>query len=135
MDKTLSKGEKTRRSIRLAITAITNGRPKVIAKDRKISIKAVAEEAGVSNATIHNNYPDLAEQIRLLANNDVRQQRDETRQALSEQRQKASELRAEIKELRAQLAEIASVNAALMLQNAELHSRLESNNVVDLRKR
>nr|WP_315438372.1 TetR family transcriptional regulator [uncultured Pseudomonas sp.] len=134
MDKNLSKGEQTRKAIRLAISSITNGRPKVVAKDRKISIKAVAEEAGVSNATIHNNYPDLAEQIRLLSNNHVRQQRDDTKQALSKQRQTTSVLRAEIKALRAQLSDIASVNAALMLQNAEMSSRLASTNVVDLKK-
>ena len=134
MDKNLSKGEQTRKAIRLAIISITNGRPKVVAKERKISIKAVAEEAGVSNATIHNNYPDLAEQIRLLSNNHVRHQRHDTKQALSKQRQTTSVLRAEIKALRAQLSEIASVNAALMFQNAEMSSRLASTNVVDLKK-
>ena len=131
----LSKGELTRKAIRLAILAITKGRPKVISKDRKISIKAVADEAGVSNATIHNNYPDLAEQIRLLANKDVRSERDSTKQALGEQRKKATELRAEIAQLKAELAEIASLNASLMLQNEDLRARLGNPKVVDLIKR
>lgn len=130
-----TKGEATRKAIRLAILAITKGRPRVISKDRRISIKAVADEAGVSNATIHNNYADLAEQIRLLANKDVRHQRDATQQALVEQRRKASQLRAEIIQLKAEVAEIASVNATLMLQNAELRSRLTSPNVHELKKR
>ena len=52
-----SKGEQTRNIIRQAITRIEKGRPKVVSKERKMSVAAVAEEAGVSRATIHNNYP------------------------------------------------------------------------------
>ncbi|WP_324746359.1 TetR family transcriptional regulator [Pseudomonas veronii] len=130
----ISKGELTRNAIRIAIIAITKGRPKVVSKDRKISIKAVAEEAGVSNATIHNNHPDLAEQIRRLANKDVREDRDAVKQTLTEQRKKAAELRADIAELKAQLAEIASVNASLMLENQQLKLRLISLNVHEFKR-
>ena len=61
-----SRGEQTRNIIRQAITRIEKGRPKVVIKERKMSVAAVAEEAGVSRATIHNNYPDMADRIRTI---------------------------------------------------------------------
>lgn len=45
-----SKGDLTRKAIKQALLCLQNNRPKIIAKERKISIAAVAEEAGVSRA-------------------------------------------------------------------------------------
>lgn len=46
-------------------------------KGLKISITAVAAEAGVVPSLIHNTYPDIAEQIRGLVGRTARRQRDE----------------------------------------------------------
>ena len=58
--------ETTKLEIEMAIVRILQGKPTRIANERRLSIAAVAEEAGVSNATIHNRYPVLAEQIRRI---------------------------------------------------------------------
>lgn len=63
-----TRGELTAKAIRQAILRIEQGRPKVVKPGRKLSIKSVAEEAGVSRATIHNNHPGLAERIREAGN-------------------------------------------------------------------
>ncbi|BBI53223.1 hypothetical protein HORIV_56440 [Vreelandella olivaria] len=72
-----TRGELTGKAIRQAIVRIEQGRPKVIKPGRKLSIQSVAEEAGVSRATIHNNHPGLAERIRESGNKAARTQRDE----------------------------------------------------------
>jgi chromosome segregation ATPase len=56
----------TRKELELAIARIRHGRPKIAAKERRISISAVAVEAGLSPTTIHNRYPDIADRIRGL---------------------------------------------------------------------
>lgn len=47
---------------------IATNRVRKVKPERKLSIAAVAEEAGVSTATIHNRYPEIAEKIRQLLN-------------------------------------------------------------------
>ncbi len=54
--------------IRMAIVRLEKGQPKLVEKGRKVSVAAVAEEAGVSRALIHKDYPDLMERIRGNAN-------------------------------------------------------------------
>ncbi|EGM0865563.1 TetR family transcriptional regulator [Salmonella enterica] len=54
----------TRASLELALKRLQADVPLTVPKGGKISIAAVAREAGVSNATIHNRYPDIAEKIR-----------------------------------------------------------------------
>jgi AcrR family transcriptional regulator len=63
--------EQTKKTIELAIKRIQQGAPRIVEKRTKLSIAAVAREAGVSNATIHNRYPDLANKIRELMHNTV----------------------------------------------------------------
>jgi hypothetical protein len=58
---TVTKGGHTLKSLELALHRITAGRAKNIKPKRKLSIAAVAEEAGVSTATVHNRYPEIAE--------------------------------------------------------------------------
>ena len=58
--------ESTRHEIESAITRILQGTPRRIDRVRQLSIAAVAEEAGISNATIHNRHPDMAERIRRI---------------------------------------------------------------------
>lgn len=110
----LSRGKQTSNTIRQAILRIEKERTKVVAKGRKMSIAAVAEEAGVSRATIHNNYPDLAERIRATANKQARKQRDEKHDALQAEKVKNRDLRSENAELRAKIGILASKNRSLL---------------------
>ncbi|WP_261514412.1 TetR family transcriptional regulator, partial [Burkholderia multivorans] len=60
---------KTREELQLAMLRVKN-------KGLKLSISAVATEAGVSAGLIHNTYPDIAEEIRAQVGRGTRQQRD-----------------------------------------------------------
>lgn len=116
-----SKGEQTRNIIRQAITRIEKGRPKVVSKERKMSVAAVAEEAGVSRATIHNNYPDMADRIRTMLGKQNRIQRDKKHEALRLEKAKNRQLRTENAELRTKINVLVSKNRAL---TDELHETL-----------
>lgn len=101
----------------------------------RMTILGVAKEAGISNATFHNRYPDLATEIRELAGKEAEQTSRKTlskRQGrinkLNEQRKT---LRDEVTELKYRLNQSRSVNAALDLEkqlliaaNEELESQL-----------
>ncbi|MGT2507690.1 hypothetical protein [Cupriavidus basilensis] len=70
----------TSSKIEAAITRILEGKPVRIPADREFSIAAVAEEAALSNSTIHNRYPELAERIRALVKSGQEAQRKEQEQ-------------------------------------------------------
>ena len=119
----------THKRIRLAIVRLEKGQPKVVEKGRKVSVAAVAEEAGVSRALIHKDYPDLMERIRGNANKAIQRQRDEKHDKLKDERAKNRQLREKIVELTEQRNKLASKNATLELENRRLSSILESKNV------
>lgn len=123
----------THKRIRLAIVRLEKGQPTVVEKGRKISVAAVAEEAGVSRALIHKDYPDLMERIRGNANKAIQKQRDEKHEKLKEERAKNRQLREKIVELTEQRNELASKNATLELENHRLSAILESKNVTVFR--
>ncbi|GHD33532.1 hypothetical protein GCM10007053_18010 [Halioglobus pacificus] len=125
-----TRGELTAKAIRQAIQRIEKGRPKVINAGRKLSIASVAEEAGVSRATIHNNHPGLAERIREAGNRAVRAQRDEKNAALRNLRAKYTELRQEHIRTRELNREMASEMATLEVENRRLQSIAESKKVI-----
>jgi hypothetical protein len=58
--------EKTKKALELALKRLQKGKTKIVPLGTKLSIAGVAKEAGVSNATIHNRYPEVAEAIRSL---------------------------------------------------------------------
>jgi AcrR family transcriptional regulator len=128
----------TKLAIKLAISRITKGRPKNIQTTRKLSIAAVAEEAGISNATIHNRYPDLAELIRQKINKKSREKLVQKNKALQGADLMLKELRQVLTERDAELKRIAIVNLRLSTEkkilqeeNALLnkkYGRLESTN-------
>ncbi|MEQ9011306.1 hypothetical protein [Algiphilus sp.] len=120
----------TAKAIRQAILRIEKGRTKVVKSGRKLSIKAVAEEAGVSRATIHNNHPGLAERIREAGNKVARTQRDEKNTALRELRAKYTALRQEHIHVRELNADMASEMAALVAENERLRAIAESKKVI-----
>ncbi len=98
------------------------------------SIAAVAREAGVSAALIHNKYPDFAQEIRRLAGKPPRQRPDDLLTVLEIQRKKTKELRVENEALRKQVRALASINEALRRQ-LQIQQSLADRNVVVLRGR
>lgn len=127
---TTTRGELTAKTIRQAIVRIEKGRPKVVKPGRKLSIQSVAEEAGVSRATIHNNYPGLAERIREAGNKAARVQRDEKNTELKELRVKYRELRQEYVHARELNQDMASEMASLVAENQRLRAIVENEKVV-----
>jgi uncharacterized coiled-coil DUF342 family protein len=126
----LTRGELTAKAIRQAIVRIEKGRPKVVKPGRKLSIQSVAEETGVSRATIHNNHPGLAERIREASNKAVRAQRDEKNNELKELRAKYTALRQEHLDIRKISQDMASEMASLVAENQRLRSIAENEEVV-----
>ncbi|MBF4376203.1 TetR family transcriptional regulator, partial [Vibrio anguillarum] len=93
------------------------GRPNVVSDKRKMSVAAVAEEAGVSRALIHRDCPDLLERIKGGVNKGIRQQRDAKQIELNEYKERNRELRTEVAELKAMLSKVQSQNATLIRKN------------------
>lgn len=83
-----------------------------------MSIAAVAKEAGVSRALIHNKYPDFAEQIRKASGKATRIQRDEKHRLLMEERDRNRALRSENEALAKEVRDLASENEALRREMA-----------------
>ncbi|KAB0522018.1 MULTISPECIES: TetR family transcriptional regulator [Pseudomonas] len=118
------------KDLKLAIYAIQKGRAQ--SGETKVTIAAVAREAGVSTALIHNHYPSIAEEIRQIQGRSSRAMRDVKHQDLIAERQKSKGYRQEIEELEAKLAKIASINEVLMDENQKLKTQLRERNVVEL---
>jgi hypothetical protein len=116
------------KQLQLAVLRIERGRAQV-ATGKKLSINAVAEEAGVSTALIHNHYPQLAESIRIKQGRSSREQRDAKHGELLKCRTRNRELVEEVRTLKADLAKIASINATLTASNLRLEAILGSRNV------
>lgn len=100
----------TEKRLRLALLRVANGRPIRIDGNRKLSIKAVAEEAGVSAALIHNRYPSVAAEIR------KRVASKRTKAAACEIPDIDQRGRVGNASLRRDISRLASVNATLQLQ-------------------
>ncbi|MGU9849544.1 TetR family transcriptional regulator [Pseudomonas koreensis] len=122
--------EDRKKDLRLAISRIEHGRANT--KEAKLTIAAVAREAGVSTALIHNHYPAIAETIREKQGRSSRAMRDVKHQDLSAERQKSAGYRQEIDELKAKLASIASINEVLLEENRVLKAKLKDRSVVEL---
>lgn len=127
------KEKATHKAVRLAIVRIEKGRPSIVSATRKLSVMAVAEEAGVSRALIHRDCPDLLERIKGGVNKGVRQQRDAKQAELNEYKERNKELRSEVAELKAMLEKVQSQNATLIRKNMTLSSvQGKSNNITQL---
>jgi len=126
----MSSADKTRKKLENALLRLKHGRPRVVSKDRKLTIAALAEEAGVSDALIHNRYPDIAAEVRKLTNKQFKSQRDKKTQQLKEEKKKSREDRAYIKNLEWQIRELASKLAASEIKNKQLEAEVTAANVV-----
>lgn len=114
------KEKSTHKAVRLAIIRIEKARTNVVSDKRKMSVAAVAEEAGVSRALIHRDCPDLLERIKGGVNRGIRQQRDAKQIELNEYKERNRELRTEVAELKAMLSKVQSQNATLIRKNMVL---------------
>ena len=130
-----NKADRTRHDLEMAILRIAQGRPREIEKNRKLSILAVAEEAGISGASVHNNYPEIAEEIRTKINKKTRTQRNAKHSALKSEKVKNKELRNQIVLLTKQLRDMASENVKLFTENQRLNAVVNSENVRMINKR
>jgi AcrR family transcriptional regulator len=115
--------EKTREELRLAMLCVKN-------KGLKLSISAVAAEAGVSAGLIHNTYPDIAENIREKIGRAARQQRDAKVADLKEAREKLKALREDLGAAMADVARLASINETLRQEVATLQAAASGKVVV-----
>lgn len=92
----------------------------------KITLKAVADEAGVSAPLLNNRYPDFAEQVRVIIGKSVQQQRDKKADRLTQEREKNRELRELNKSQLAEIKKLASINEALRVEIALCKAIAES---------
>ncbi|KAB1588203.1 TetR family transcriptional regulator [Burkholderia cepacia] len=106
---------KTREELQLAVLRVKN-------KGLKLSISAVATEAGVSAGLIHNTYPDIAEEIRAQVGRGTRQQRDTKAAEVKKVRAQLTILRAERDAALADVARLASINETLRQEVAKLQA-------------
>jgi transposase-like protein len=127
------KKTETYNKIRMAIVRIEKGRPKVVSLDRKMSVTAVAEEAGVSDSLIHKDYTDLLERIKKNQDKGYRSERNKKHDALKTEREKNRLLRQEIEELKLDNANLVSINVCLEEEIDTLTSVKNSKNVVTLK--
>ncbi|WP_339449903.1 TetR family transcriptional regulator [Pseudomonas sp. EA_5y_Pfl2_R50] len=118
------------KELTLALHRIERGRAKT--SEKKVTIAAVAREAGVSAALIHNHYPGIAEAIREVQGRSSRAQRDVKHQDLRTEREKNRVLRLEVEQLRAKVASLASLNEVLINENRILKAKQNDPAVVDL---
>ncbi|MBT5229537.1 MAG: TetR family transcriptional regulator [Methylococcales bacterium] len=123
----------TEKALQNALIRLKHGRTKVVDKKRKISISALAEEAGVSDSTIHNRYPEIAAEVREIIGKEHKTQRDEKNLKLKGEKSKNRELRAYIEQLESDIRKLTSINATLGDENAQLKAELASGNVVRIR--
>ncbi|MCU0074539.1 TetR family transcriptional regulator [Pseudomonas koreensis] len=127
------RAEDREKDLRLALLRIQKGRTRT--GESKITIAAVAREAGVSTALIHNHYPQIAEAIREVQGRSSRAMRDGKQQDLIVERKKSAAYRQEIEKLQANLASLASINEVLMDENRVLKAKMNDSKVVDLASR
>jgi AcrR family transcriptional regulator len=92
----------------------------------RISIAAVAREAGVSNATIHNRYPDIAERVRTLHAKTSKRKTKPLPDSTDVLQRKLKEARQAIEELKIDLVKSQSINLRLAKENELLNARLSS---------
>lgn len=125
----MSRRDKTQQELLLALHRIERGTPRTVDPKRKLSIAAVAEEAGVHATTIHTRYPDIAEQVRKRTARTGRVQRDVKAQELQAARESNRALRRQLAETEALLRSLASQNATLTMENLQLKAILRAENV------
>lgn len=121
------------KQLQLAIFRIERGRAKT--GEQKLSISAVAREAGVSAALIHNHYPEIAETIRIKLGASSRAQRDVKHQELKAAQERNRALMNELNDLRHRMAKLTSINETLLLENQALRAIADDTKVSGFQKK
>ncbi|NEX61940.1 TetR family transcriptional regulator [Noviherbaspirillum galbum] len=108
------------RDLRLAMHRIQEG--KALTGASKLTIAAVAREAGVSASLIHNRYPKIAEDIKSNRQVQVRARgaSDADSDVLEWEREKNGFLKTELAMMQEVLAKLQEVNAELTYENVRL---------------
>lgn len=130
----LTVGKRRRRDRIKTLEELAFAELRVKNKGIKLSISAVALEAGVTPALIHNTYPDVAEAIRAQIGKSARQANESKSAELIKAKERISELRKELKNALTDLQRLASKNETLRQELATLKA-MESGKVVSLAKR
>ena len=86
---------------------------KLVVLKQPVNISRVAREAGVSTSLIHNYYPDIADEIRRIANNGPRRSQATLRDKLNDANKKNKTLRDEIRQLQRRISQLATLNEML----------------------
>ncbi|QKM44050.1 hypothetical protein HI792_15840 [Ralstonia solanacearum] len=123
----MSQADATRRRLRMALAKLKRDAAQLRAsgkEPRKISISAVAREAGVSHSLVHTKYPDIAERIRHASGRTLIEQRKAKAEALLRARARISDLRQQINGLRTENTGLASENGRLILVVDALRAEL-----------
>ncbi len=116
-----------------ALKRIQHGRTRVVQSNRKLSIASVAEEAGVSRATIHNRYPRVAEEIRTALGQGYREKIVKELETQREMRGTIKALRKEIEGLKAAKVKLVSINESLEAELRQIRAIVKSKNVEPLK--
>ncbi len=117
-------GSTTRRRLELALRRLQHGRMQSSSTER-ISIAGVAREAGVSNATIHNRYPDIAERVRALQSKAGKRSTKALPDTTDILQRKLAEAHEEIDRLKADLVRSQSINLRLIREYELLQASLQ----------
>lgn len=123
--------EARKKELNLAILRIELGRSNT--KATKLSVSAVAREAGVTPALIHNHYPIIAETIRIKLAKSSRQQRDDKQDALQDALLSNKKIRQDLKDAEGRIAKLASINEMLLLEIKTLKASAVDRKVVPIR--
>ena len=107
--------EKTLEHLRNAIELVKRS-------GRRLSIAAVANEAGVTPGLIHNTYPDVAEEIREQTGRSSRQRLYATVSELALSRDRSRQLDVDLCQAKADIAKLASINETLRNEVATLRA-------------
>jgi AcrR family transcriptional regulator len=94
-------------------------------KGEKVTLKAVAERAGVSPSLLNHRYQDFAEQVRGAIGRTIRQQRSDIATQLAAERERNRQLRATVEEQLSEIRALASKNEALRKELAVQHAIAE----------
>lgn len=125
----------TEKELKYALIRLKHGRPKVVNKKRKISISSLAEEAGVSDSTIHNRYPEIAAEVREITGKVHKAQRDEKNVKIKSEKSKNKELREYIEQLESDIRKLTSINATLDNENIQLKAEMASGKVIKINQK
>lgn len=123
--------DKRLKDLRLAMHRIQRGRAHTGAT--KVSVLAVATEAGVSDSLIYNHYPSFVTEIQTATGKTTRKQRDDKHEELKAEKAKNKTLRADLATANARIAKLASINESFSADNDLLRARLASPKIVTLK--